>query len=456
MALLVLAVGLLGAPAPSVADDAKRAKKLFRKANKHLKKKRFAKAIGAYEQAVALQPMVGAIHVNLARAYEKTGDCPRALLHFQAYLGLKPDAPDRDRINEERKGCVTQLGEMARLTVDLLIPEQPDEPEPPEGSEEEEEEEPEPPGLDVRLNGAPVGRAPLHGLILAPGEYTLEAFPDTGEVRSHKVRLVPAEGTEVVLGLDGEMAPGWLVFRVQPKGAKVQIDGEEVDAKALAERVRVGAGSHEIEVTDPTGRSKAWRGTVSVAAGDEETVEVTLEGGPGRVLFKVPEGAIAILDGEPVDSALPIEVRPGPHEVRVLVPGHQPWLRKVDVPPGETVELLPELVAAEKPALELNDARLTALGTAGVGVTAGIVGVIFGVLASSQFGEIEDRIAAGGAYASQDELDSIDGRQTVANVMFGVAAVGIGAGVALWLLEPDVSWLFGGGGGGSENPPATP
>ena len=450
LSVVVLAVsaGMLATPARARADDSAKAKKLFKKGVKLFKRKQYDAAVEAYRQAAQAEPEVGAIHVNLARAYEKTGDCGRALLHFQAYLGLKPDAPDREGINEERKLCVARLGAVARLTVELIEPEEP------EQAEEEEQGEEEPPGIGIRLDGAPMGRAPLQGLILAPGEYALEAFPDTGEVKTHKVKLVADEGTEVVLGRDGERAPGYLRLTVRPPSAEVRIDGEKLKREALDDRVRVAAGQHELEVADPTGRLSPWSGTVSVGAGEEEMVEVSLKGGPGRILFKIPEGAVAMLDGEPVDAALPIDVRPGSHQVRVLAPGRQPWLREVEVPAGETLELMANLAVAEAPSLSLSQARLSALGSAGVGAAAGLTGIVFGALASSQYGEIEDRIKGGGDYASADEIDAIDSRQTLANVMFGVAVVGIGAGVALWLVEPDLSWLFGGVAGSDAPPPA--
>lgn len=94
---------------------------------------------------------------------------------------------------------------------------------------------------------------------------------------------------------------------------------------------------------------------------------------------------------------------------------------------------------------------LGALGTGGAGVAAGITGAVFGLMARSQFNEISDRINAGGAYATPAEVDEIDGRQTLANVMLVTAVVGLAAGAGLFVFEQEVADLLGIGA-----PPAPP
>ncbi len=76
-----------------------------------------------------------------------------------------------------------------------------------------------------------------------------------------------------------------------------------------------------------------------------------------------------------------------------------------------------------------------ALGAGGASLLAAIGGGVAGALARSQYGDIEDRIALDGGYATTAEIDDIEGKQFTANAMFGVALIAGAAGAVLWFHE---------------------
>ena len=151
-------------------------------------------------------------------------------------------------------------------------------------------------------------------------------------------------------------------------------------------------------------------------------------------------GAAAVVDGEPVDVSLPVELAAGTHLVRGAAPGHHAWTQKIEVPAGETVEVVPQLHPVDTGP---GPVTLGALGAGGVGAVTGITAVVFGLMARTQFNEIDDRIQGGGAYASRAEADEIDGNQTLANVLGATAVVALLAGGGLYFFEPEVEALLG-------------
>ena len=110
------------------------------------------------------------------------------------------------------------------------------------------------------------------------------------------------------------------------------------------------------------------------------------------------------------------------------------------MPAGETVEVVPQLHPVDTGP---GPVTLGALGAGGVGAVTGITAVVFGLMARTQFNEIDDRIQGGGAYASRAEADEIDGNQTLANVLGATAVVALLAGGGLYFFEPEVEALLG-------------
>ena len=464
-ACLAISFALTCAPvtAPAAPSTPKKAKKLLKKGNKHLKKGKWNKAIDLYGRALEIAPRAGAIHVNLARAYSGADRCARSLLHFQAYLGINPDASDRQAINTERKECVLKLGDVARLTVEVQEPDEDEELAPmptagddqadaqgeeDEGSSEGEEEAEDPNQMDISLDGVPVGRTPLAGLILAAGDYVLGVTRPGLEPQTHALNLKAAEGTEMLLDVQGRLAPGVLTLQVKPHGALVSLMGKPLGASPDLAPQTLAPGPYVLEITDPNGGHLPWKGEVRVASGQEEEFEIALERKTGVIVVRAPPGAAVLVNHEPRQAGRPIEVPEGVYDVRVMMSGRAPWQRTVEVPLGNTIELVAN-PAPEGSRPGMDRWRMGALGAGGASLLAAIGGGVAGASARAQYGDIEDRIALDGGYATNAEIDDIEGKQFTANAMFGIALVAGAASAVLWFHEEL-------GLGASDTPTASP
>jgi len=102
--LLCALVALGAAPkarpaAPAVADDAARAKEIFKVAQRLYKEARYADAIVKFEEAFQLKPSPVIIY-NIGKCHEQLGDVPKAMRSYRDYLRLSPDAKDKDTVGD--------------------------------------------------------------------------------------------------------------------------------------------------------------------------------------------------------------------------------------------------------------------------------------------------------------------------------------------------------------------
>jgi tetratricopeptide (TPR) repeat protein len=113
--------------------------------------------------------------LNIARSYEKMGDCARALVYYRSYLN-HPKAEERfsgvaESRMSKRETCSQFSDELAgRLTI-LTLPK----------------------GATVKFNGREVGKTPIELVGAMSGDHELTLEMDGYETEKQLVRLDPAE-----------------------------------------------------------------------------------------------------------------------------------------------------------------------------------------------------------------------------------------------------------------------
>ena len=182
----------------------------------------------------------------------------------------------------------------------------------------------------------------------------------------------------------------------------------------------------------------------------------------GRIEVASPvDGAKIKIDNEVVGETplpAPVLIDLGKHEVIVLDSGEEILNETVKVAGGETVTVTVEIKEEEPPAPPeepepaLEEAappkRVWTWVAGGVGAAAGIAAAVTGGIASSRSSDLEKNCTDGECPPGEwDTLDSTRNLATTTNVLIGVAAAGVAAGVALFFLEPRL---------GQEEPIVTP
>ncbi|HIA02382.1 MAG TPA: PEGA domain-containing protein [Myxococcales bacterium] len=109
---------------------------------------RYKKALPILEEALQLTLFPDStLLYDLGAISEALGDCSKALLYYTGFLSSMPDENQQIEVTQKIKRCkkATELG-----TLDISS---------------------KPEGQEVRINGVPLGRAPIRGLQLPTGTY---------------------------------------------------------------------------------------------------------------------------------------------------------------------------------------------------------------------------------------------------------------------------------------------
>ncbi len=198
-------------------------------------------------------------------------------------------------------------------------------------------------GALVLLDGQEVGRTPLRGLEVEPGEYELSVQAE---------RYLPLSQPLTVLGRSQQndvalsLAPAWadISFSTTPPGAEILVDGQLIDTTPYTGEILEG----EHELTLKLAAHKAWQGELVVRAGEAQQLPpVSLERADGLVFIRSqPSGANVTINGEfrgqtPLEVALP----PGrAHELTLFRSGFNAASRTLETRPDEEQDITVPLV----------------------------------------------------------------------------------------------------------------
>jgi hypothetical protein len=186
----------------------------------------------------------------------------------------------------------------------------------------------------------------------------------------------------------------------------------------------------------------AWLGEI---AHDLPSIVVDAKDSTGNA----PADVVVTIDGTPYAPGLdgkPIELDPGEHTLRFELEGATPIEKREFLEKGSgakklrltfestalaPVEAPPTEDAAPEPASKTN-LRPYAYIAGGVGA-AGLIGfAVFGAMGKGKQSDLESTCSPN---CTQDEIDSVKSKFLIADISLGVGIVGLGTGVALFLLS---------------------
>lgn len=212
-----------------------------------------------------------------------------------------------------------------------------------------------PAGADVRLNGAPKGKAPQMVENLDAGSFEVELSLEN--YKPFRQSVAVGEGKrETVSGTLEPLAVATPVGELTvlcdaPKGT-ITIDGEDKGPQP-AKVAGLKAGEHIVECTAP-GYPKAQQ-VVIVKAGETKTVQlspkqaVAASRGAISVVCNVATAKAKIGDGEAKKTPCQFDdLAPGNHQVTITADGYAPQTKTVAVEATKTTEIKFELAAMGK------------------------------------------------------------------------------------------------------------
>ena len=166
------------APAPAAADDATRAKDIFKVAQKLYKEARYADAIAKFEEAYVLKPSPVIIY-NIGKCHEQLGDVPKAMRSYRDYLRLSPDAKDKDTVSDAIANLERRLKEKGLQQLLVFA---------------------DPPGALIEVDGKVLGNSPA-SIELTAGNHKLSVKADGYEPTERAFVMQTARATEMTINL---------------------------------------------------------------------------------------------------------------------------------------------------------------------------------------------------------------------------------------------------------------
>lgn len=188
----------------------------------------------------------------------------------------------------------------------------------------------EPPGAEVRVDDAIVGKGPLAAPVRVDAGLRRVRATLAGFAPVEREVSVPGGGdAAVTLTLEPSVATGHVVVReAGGLAARVRVDGKEVGAAPWQGELPLGP--HTIELVGEAGSATA---KLDVAKGANPEIALSAAAPSARLEVKISDGRGAItLDGKPMgDGSFAGDVPPGKHVLRVTRDGFVPYERTLDL-----------------------------------------------------------------------------------------------------------------------------
>jgi len=191
-----------------------------------------------------------------------------------------------------------------------------------------------PSGAEITLNGDFKGVTPalLDGVPV--GTHRIELRAQGWAPRTLSVPVPDRRPQRVFAELATDA--GRMTVRSRPAGAAVTVNGSASGTTPLDE-LRVRSGSAQIEISAP-GYLPHIR-SLTVRAGEDYTVEATLQPLPSGLTLSVPDGRAQVFLNNQYKGETPLslgEMEEGLYEIRLEMVGYEPLLQQVRLVPGRT------------------------------------------------------------------------------------------------------------------------
>ncbi len=409
------------APTNPDASDIDRARAHLARGREHYAAGEYVKAAEEFERAFGARP-VPAFQFNAGVAYERDGNFPRAIAHFDRYLNLAPDAKDaaavRERLERLKKGVA--LAQAAR----------------PEDTKMALWVTPDPFDATVRISfGGQVlveTRGEVEYVPDKPGEYLLEADFGNDEKVSY-VASIDLHRPFVFVASKSKGFTGELDLISEPSEASVYLDDKTLGVIGKTRLLKsLSKGNYHLWLEKPGFETEEL--DVEIVPGETLQRHVHLKRvqyGKVRVVSNV-RGSEVFVDGNKVGvvekAAVLAEVPAGHHVVSVSAPDMKTYEVAVEIHRGKETPVRVKLL----PAVDRSSAWVTgglAVLLIGGGIAAGLVG-------NGIKSDLEDERDAGVLRQDDSRIDLGFWLHAGADIAFGLGAVLGAFSVYYFLSDP--------------------
>ncbi len=257
IAAIVAALFLLPPTATAQVDqrpaNSKEIERLKTEGRRLFRVNKLSEALEKFEAALALSKTPDdELLFNLSFITWEQKMCEKYLLYTTGFLYMSPRDKEAAQKKDKRNKCANRIGGAGTLSIESIRPK----------------------SVEVRVNEVVVGRTPVYGLRLAPGDYNIEA--ETELYHEYNRTATVEEGTEArhKIKMRKRIFKGNVEVVTTPPGATVYLNHAKV-GKSPWKRENLDTKRYLIRIEKP-GWDR-WVRYISVKKGETEKVEATLE-----------------------------------------------------------------------------------------------------------------------------------------------------------------------------------
>jgi len=254
MAMSVLLVGFAMAM-PAFAQDYS---SLMAKGAKYVKARNYPRALDAFIEAVKADPLQMDAYFNVGNIADHLGQCRESVLYFRGFLYLA-SASHNDSLKADVKTAedsvkkCEQKGGIGKATIKS-----------------------DPPGIEVHIAGALVGKTPLSDLKLVEGSYRVDFRNPEYDDKSIDVTFkVDAEPSDTTTTLTRKLMFGFLEIKTIPSdGVKIWLDDQDLGMTPF-QRKELQTRKYLLKLEKPG--FAEWIRYVTISKDKVQSVTATLE-----------------------------------------------------------------------------------------------------------------------------------------------------------------------------------
>lgn len=255
IATLVVGVPLAAWAQPPRPEAAvmKRIDSLKRDARRAFRVNKLDDAMSLFQQVLALQKSPDdELLFNLSFIAWEKKRCEQYLLYAAGFLYIAPGDEAAVEVKNKQQRCLKRTPNSATLGIESQRPK----------------------SVEIRLNDVVVGRTPIHGLVLAPQQYTVTANTPLFHPYEETVTLAERVETRHRVKMRKRVFKGDLEVTTEPAGATVFLDNVRV-GKSPYTRKQLDTRRYLIRV-EMNGWDR-WVRYVAVEKNSKTRVDATLE-----------------------------------------------------------------------------------------------------------------------------------------------------------------------------------
>lgn len=245
-------IGIAGAASTSYAQDNEPSlPDLYEQANRRVQRGQFSRAMQAYQQIVARDPMWSDVWYNMGEVSRVSGNFEGCILYFSRYLFVEANALDADEVGNIIADCASEVTSSGTLSVSA-----------------------QPAEAKIAVDGVVIGAGQLSGFLTSAGSHAVEVTLDDYHSYSETVTVAPEADATVTASLEAVSYFGTVRIVANLEGVEIFVDDRSAGVTPVTGPISLRVGEYLIRLSKEGYYD--WVRRIEVFRDEEHVLEVEM------------------------------------------------------------------------------------------------------------------------------------------------------------------------------------